>query len=630
MDNIINNIIKNPYDADNLSQQELEYIINVSADAYYNTKKAILEDNVYDILIDFLKTKFPKSKVLKKIGAKINSKDKVKLDYWMGSMDKIKPGTKELEKWLNIYTGNYILSDKLDGISALLVYKNNKINLYSRGTANEGLDITPLVKYLNLPSKIKENIKAIRGELIMTKNTFHNNWSKIMKNGRNTVSGLVNSKNVNPQLAIDTLFVAYEIIDPILKPEEQLILLNKLGFNTVHYKIFNKINLDILSEYFLKRRTESEFVIDGIIVTNNQLYTRNTKSNPEYAFAFKDVLEEQMATTTVIDIEWNISKDGLIKPVLILEPVNIGGVVINRVTAHNAKNIVDNKIGKGSIIKLIRSGDVIPMITDVIKPVKKVILPSDYEWEWNASGVDIILKDSNSNEMLIKNIYHFFSTINTKGLGEKVIEKLISANYNSVKKILQATEFINVESFKDKSSLNLINSIKKAVTDIPLNILMTGSNKLGAGFGPERCKLVLDRYPNLLNDYKKWSKEEFISKLIEIDGFDTKISTQFVSNFDDFIKFYNDIKDLITINKLKDAGYIKNEYSGLNICITGFRDSELESFLKNSGAKVVNTVTSTTNLLIVKDKDYNINPTSKVKSALKLNIKIITKSEIKM
>lgn len=68
-----------------------------------------------------------------------------------------------------------------------------------------------------------------------------------------------------------------------------------------------------------------------------------------------------------MDIEWNISKDGYIKPTIILEPTNIGDVEISRTTGFNAKYIYDNNIGKGTIVKLIRSGDVIPHIVEIIK-----------------------------------------------------------------------------------------------------------------------------------------------------------------------------------------------------------------------------------------------------------------------
>ena len=640
--NIIKTINSDPFSADSLSQEELETIITYANDKFFNTSKPVMEDSVYDILVDFLKQKFPKSKTLKNIGAQLKSKDKVKLDYWLGSMDKIKPGSKELEKWLNKYQDNYVLSDKLDGISALLIYRTNgDINMYTRGTASEGLDITLILKYFNIPSfetiknskhkaTSKNILMAFRGELILEKEVFDKNWSKIMKNGRNTVSGLVNSKSINPKLAIDTKFVVYEIVDPLLLPDEQLKLSSKLGFDTVTYKVVSSINYTSLSEYLKKRREQAKYIIDGIIVTNNAIYERNIKSNPEYSFAFKDILEDQMTEATIVDIEWNVSKDGLIKPILILNPVDIGGVTITRVTGHNAKNVVDNKLGKGAVIKLIRSGDVIPYIKEVIKPAKKVDMPS-IEWTWNSTNVDIVSTELNSKEILIKNIYYFFSSLDTKGLGEKVAEKLVDAGFNSVLKILKATEtdFIKVEGFKEKSASNLVQSIKKATTNIKLSKLIAATNKLGAGIGEERIKTILDKYPNLLTDHTKWSKTEFIDKLKELNGWEEKTSSLVVNNFNQFMKFYSEIINYISIEEIKQKKISKNNFTDKNIVISGFRDAKLQEFLENSGAKITNSVSKNTDLLIVKDEETIASATGKVEKALELGINIVTKDQIK-
>lgn len=639
------NSLKVINDANDMSQKDLEDLIVKAADKYYNTGNPMIEDYEYDILIDTLKTKYPKSKILKNIGAKVKGKNKVKLDYWVGSMDKIKPDNiKEFDKWITKYTGNYVLSDKLDGISALLIYRTNReINLYTRGTADEGLDISQLIKYINIPSiekiiELKNNINlktkkdiimGFRGELMISKNKFDTKWKATMKNARNTVGGLIHSKNVNPDLALDTDFVAYEIVDPIILPENQFKLLKSTGFITVYNRIYSIINFEILSNYLKKRRDESEYMIDGIIITNNQLYERNIKSNPEYSFAFKDILEDQMVETVVNDIEWNVSKDGLIKPVLILEPVDVGGVQISRVTAVNARNVVNKKLGKGAVIKLIRSGDVIPKIMDVIKPAKKILLPEG-DWSWNETQVDIISNHSDSQEILIKNIYYFFSSLNAKGLGEKIVEKMVKANINTIKKILTVTmsELLEIDGFKEKSSENILNAIQVSVTNVKLSKLMAASNKLGAGIGEERVKQVLDHYPNLLSDYKKWSTEEFINKLKELNGWEEKTSSLFVSNFNEFIKFYNSIKDLVTFEEIKAIKINKNKYTGKNIVMSGFRDNQLQEYLEKSGAKIVNSISKNTDLLIVKDQSTIENATGKVKKALDLGIDIIAREEI--
>jgi DNA ligase (NAD+) len=628
---------------DNLDIKDLEDIITYAADKYYNTMKSVISDSIYDMLIDFLKLKAPKSKVLKNIGAKIKSKDKVSLDYHLGSMDKIKPPSNQLEKWANQYTPPYILTDKVDGISALLVYKkNNTIKMYTRGTSTEGLDISHLIKYLNNIADIdtvkeyckkyklvpthKDNIIALRGELIIKEKVFNDNWAKEFKNARNTVAGLVNSKSINPQLASDTDLVLYEVVDPYYSMSRQLEIIKDLKFNCVYSKTINKeLTFELLSEYFKKRRTNSEYMNDGIIVTNDDEHKRNTNGNPSYAFAFKDILEDQKAKTKVKSIEWNISKDGYLIPTILLEPVIISGVEIKRVTGHNAKYVIDNRLGNGAEIELIRSGDVIPYINKVLK-AGKIQLPEG-KWSWSSTKVDIILDSLDNTDILKKNLYFFFSTLDTKGLGEKVIDKLYQAKFDTVSKILDLTkeklEKAGIESFKEKTIDNILKAIKKAVSGVTLAKIMAGSNKLGHGLGFERMKQILSNYPKIIDEYKKWSNEEFIKNIKEIDGWDTKTATLFVNNFDDFIDFYNSIKKYITIKKATKITTTK--ITNMTFVFSSFRDKELQETIELMGGKVSTSVSKNTDYLVVKDDLVLENKTEKIKKADALGVKIITR-----
>ena len=629
--------------ASTFTNEELEQVIIYTADKYYNTDKPVISDSLYDILIDFLKIKNPKSDILKNIGAKVKSKNKVKLDYWLGSMDKIKPSTNQLSIWTKQYKPPYNLSDKLDGISALLVYNNDTIKMFTRGTASEGMDISHLVKYLNLPdfetvnsyckkNKIKGDINliAFRGELIMKEETFNKNWSKKLKNGRNSIAGLVNSKNINPELANDTDLVIYEIIDPFYSVDKQFEIINNIGFKTVVNKnIDQELNYEFLSDYLNKRRNKSDYTIDGIIVTSIGNYDRNIDGNPDYAFAYKDILQDQIAKTTIESIEWNISKDGYIKPTLLLKPITIGGVEIKRTTGNNAKFIVDNILGPGAIIEIIRSGDVIPKVQKVIKIAisGKPDLPKG-KWHWNETNVDIIIDDQNNEDILVKNIYFFFSTLSAKGLGEQNVKKLINSGLDSILKIITATkdDFMKVEGFAEKSADNLVKSIQKSLDNVSLSKIMTGSNKIGHGIGEERIKQVLSVYPNLLIDYKKWETKEFIDKLKELNGWEIKTSSLFVSNFEEFVKFYNSIKKYIKLEPIKKIN--KGVFTDMIIVLTGFRDNELQTEIENQGGKIGGTISKNTNYLVVKDQSMIDDPTEKIKKAIGLNIKIITKDKL--
>jgi len=624
---------------DNLDLDSLEILYKYANEKYRN-EQPVISDAIYDIIEDIIKVKNPKSKILKQIGAKVKSKNKVKLPYNLGSMDKIKPSSNKLDLWKKKFIkkdSTIVASEKLDGVSALLVYdSNNNVNLYTRGTSTEGTLITPLLKYLNIPSyeqvnkyckknKIngKKNLIALRGELIISKKTFDKNWKDTKKNARNTVSGLVNSKNINPNLATDTRLVLYEVVDPNLTILEQFNIIKELNFHCVHFKIIEDLQLEYLSKYLVKRKVKSHYDIDGIIITTNDLYKRNTSGNPDYAFAFKDVLEDQKAITTVIDIEWNKSKDGYIKPTVLIEPINIGGVTIKRVTGNNAKFIKNNFIDKGTVIEIIRSGDVIPKIEKIIKKSKTFSLP-DGEWKWSESKVDIICSNLKCSDIQIKQIHFFFSKLDTKGMGLRVVEKLFESGLNTINKILRASkeDILKVEGFKEKSAQNLIMAVKNSITNIPIENLITASNKLGHGMGLERVKSVLNNYPNIIKNYEKWSEEEFINKIKTINGWEEKTSKMFVKNFTKFIDFYEDIKKYVTIQKEKEKKS-NGKYKNKIIVMSGFRDKDLQLYLESEGATITNTVTSNTYMLIVKDK--TVSETGKVKKAKDLGVHIKTR-----
>ena len=641
---ILNEIRKEDDFIDSISKLsiiKLETLINYASDIYHSLKEPILSDAEYDILIDFLLLKNPKSKILKKIGTNDKTKNKVKLDYWLGSMDKIKPPSNQLDNWIKKYPPPYNLSDKLDGVSGLLIYNNNELSLFTRGSSIEGQNISGLLKYIVLPTYKKvndycnkhniqgvKNMIAFRGEIIMKDNIFNKKWSDKMKNPRNTISGLVNSKNINPELAQDVDLVLYEIVDPFYPIDKQLDIISQLGFNTVVNNNINSIlSFEVLSNYLKERKKKSVYDVDGIIVTSLRNSERNIKGNPEYAFAFKDVLEEQISKTKVIDVEWNASKHGYLIPTLILEPVNIGGVEIKRVTAHNAKFIVDNFINIGTEIELIRSGDVIPKVLSVLKKSKKPNLP-DGKWHWNETEVDIILDNKNTDDVLVKNIYFFFSKLETKGLGEKVIEKMVNAKLDSIYKILSVNKdnLLQVEGIKEKSAENILEAIKSATNNVPLYKLMAASNKLGEGMGEERMKQVLSVYPNLLNDYKKWSKTEFIDNIKEISGWEDKTASLLVSNFNKFIIFYKEIESLINI-ELPSKKVKGNKLDNKIIVLTGFRDKNLQNLIESEGGKVGSSVSKNTDYVIVKDKSVLDNPTDKIVTAEKLGIKVLIKLE---
>jgi len=334
-----------------LSEKQIATMLSEASTAYYN-EIPIMTDNEFDIVKEYVEEKFPKNKVLEQIGAPIQEKNKVKLPYNMPSMDKIKPDTDALPKWKAKYAGPYILSAKLDGISAMYSTENKKRKLYTRGNGSVGQDISHLIPYLKLPST--DDI-TIRGELIMKKSVFSQKYENNFSNSRNLVAGIVGKKKIDQKRLQDIDFVAYEVIKPVLKPSQQMSFLKDQQVITVVNEERQDIDNSTLSEVLIDWRENYKYTIDGVIVTNDQIYSRTNK-NPEYGFAFKMVLSDQVAEAKVVNVLWSPSKDGYLKPRIQIEPVVLGGAKIEYATAFNAAFVEDNKLGIGAVVTLVCSG----------------------------------------------------------------------------------------------------------------------------------------------------------------------------------------------------------------------------------------------------------------------------------
>ena len=303
----------------------------------YYSSTPIVSDEEYDLLIEAIRYLEPNNSFFKEIGIDCKQNNIVELPFYMGSMDKIK-NSKDIIDWSHKYDGPYYISDKLDGISALLeLDKKNGNKLYTRGNGLKGNDISPLLKYLNIPQLDAEYV-VVRGELIMSKEKFKK-YNDKMANARNLVCGTVNSKKVNKEKINDIDFVAYEIIEPWKPVKDQFKALKTNKFKTVYNMVLDNINIINLSNLLKERKDNSEYDIDGMIVSYGNPKKRLEKGNPDYAFAFKQTFENQTVNVTVLDVEWNESKNGYLKPRLILEPTKLSGVTIKYVTAFNSKYV---------------------------------------------------------------------------------------------------------------------------------------------------------------------------------------------------------------------------------------------------------------------------------------------------
>ena len=585
----------------------------------YYTSGPIVLDEEYDLLIDAIRNLEPNNSFFKEIGIDCKQNNIVELPFYMGSMDKIK-NSKDIIVWSHKYGGPYYISDKLDGISALLVLdKINGNKLYTRGNGSKGNDITPLLKYLNIP-QLNEEYVVVRGELIMCKDKFKK-YSDKMANARNLVCGTVNSKRVNKEKMNDIDFVAYEIVEPWLPVKDQFKALKTNKFKTVFNTVLDNIDIDNLSSLLKERKDNSEYDIDGMIVSYGKPKKRLEKGNPDYAFAFKQTFESQTVNVTVLDVEWNESKDGYLKPRLILEPTKLSGVTIKYVTAFNAKYVQDNNIGPNTIIKLVRSGDVIPHILQVVKSTKAKM--PDIDYIWTDTKVDIIAKKQ-SMDGLIQSLTFSVQKLKIKNVNEGIIKKLVENDIKTIIDLLNISKdyLLELDSFQEKKADLVFNSIQEALKNMTLLDFMVASNTLGRGLGEKKIKKILDTYPNIITEHKK----DVYNKILNLEGFDEVTTKLFTNNLDDFIKLFNKLptklqKQLLIIKEKKN---VNNRFKDLKIVFSGFRNKEWEQIIEEEGGKVVSTVSKNTDILIAKKEDIEEADNAKIKKALELKVKVLT------
>ena len=606
-----------------LTEKKINKLLIESSKSYYN-QHPFMTDNEYDIIREYAKKKYPKIEGANMIGVSVE-KNKVKLPYFMGSMDKIKPDTGALDKWKKKYKGAFVISGKLDGVSGLYSTENNEQKLYTRGDGVHGHDISHLVEHLKLPTE--ENM-VIRGEFIIKEKTFQEKYKGKFSNSRNFVSGIINSKKINTEYVKDLDFVAYELINPELTPEKQFEYLNKLNVDVVKNITVSNITNKDLSDMLVSWRTTYTYQIDGIIVVNNEIYPRKEK-NPEHAFAFKMILGDQIAEAKVIDLLWSPSKDGLLKPKIRIEPVHLGGVKIEYATAFNGGFVEKNNLGVGALVKLIRSGDVIPHIMEVVEPAEKIKWP-EVDYEWTDKHVDIKLKNKDENDIVrSKNIAGFFIILGVKQLGQGNVDRIIKAGYNDICSIIAMSkdDLLKVDGFQEKLATNVYNNIHKGLEKAPLTTLMAASNIFGAGFAEKRFELIISNLPNILTD--KSSNEDKIRKIKEVKGMSSKTASKFIENIDNFNAFLEKCKlkhKRIVKDEEKEPIQLDHELYAKNIVLTGFRDSQLETRLKKLGVNISTSISKNTFLVVVKSLDEK---TGKVEKAKEKNIQIMELDKFK-
>jgi NAD-dependent DNA ligase len=380
-------------------------ILSIASDLYYNAASeddkvfvyngskyieahddVFLTDAQYDALEKMLKAMDPNNSFLATVGSDVRG-GKVPLPVTMGSLDQVYEGDTivwvQNNKWQN---ENFVLTDKMDGTSGLIVYgKGGMLTIaYSRGNGTEGADITRHIKnILGIPKKMPISC-MVRVEVEMADEVFAKlmverakRGERVYENPRNYVAGRMNASE-SPQEFYDNVSAfATSLIEPEMGKLDQLEMLEKAGWTVPDYIVCkgNELVDEDLIAYLEGRRNKTKFAIDGIVIDlddpeiRRSLYQTRSTLNPAYSKKFKVGSEENVATATVVNVHWDPSKSGYLKPTVEIVPTKLGGVTITNLTAFNAKFVFENKIGPGAVIKFTRSGEVIPHILEILKPM---------------------------------------------------------------------------------------------------------------------------------------------------------------------------------------------------------------------------------------------------------------------
>jgi len=329
----------------------------------------------------------------------------------------------------------------------------------------------------------------------------------------------------------------------------------------------------------------------------------------------------------VTKVEWNISKDMYMKPIVMFNEIELDNVKIKQATGFNGAYIEKNVIGPGSRIIIIRSGNVIPHIQNVLTPSAngKPSMPGTgiegVDYKWNDTHVDIIMINKSGDvnrDYNIKNLMYFMKTANIENMGPGNISKIYDAGFDNIKKFANITknELLQINGFKDKTAENIFNALAK-IKDIDCLILMDASNIMGRGFSYKKLKLITDAFPFILIHDKKNRTQSLkltVDDLMKVDGIADTSAKLFLINLPIFYDFYDKLGIKCKENKKDTIVTINTNISGKSFVFTGFRDKDLEAYIISMGGFIKTIISKKTDYLVVADLTDNSNKVDKARS----------------
>lgn len=652
--------------------QNLIHTIREHDKLYYEKSAPLISDDEYDRLYRELQRLeaehpdciFSNSPTQKVSGTLESNFEKIKHKVPLLSLDNVSQEQevfafdKRLKKELNKNVLEYFCDFKFDGVSVSLIYENGFfVRGGTRGDGFLGENITQNLQTIkNLPHQLKSNGKIripkelhLRGEVLFRLNDFYqlnkeltSNNQNTFANPRNAASGslrqLDSSITRKRPLHLFCYTILYHSGELKLSTQADVIQhLNVFGFQSgeLHQVCQAPEEIILLRNQYQLERDRLPFEIDGLVVKLNSIKDQESLGtrarSPRWAFAYK--FESRKEVTVIEDIAFQVGRTGIITPVAILQPVDIGGVTVSRATLHNFDNVNKLDARVGDTVKIARAGDVIPAIIEVNPSQRtsqaKSILPPKYCPSCHSETVKENAYHYCPNTHLCPaqvkwTLVHYGSkrALNIEGLGEETVDLLFKT-----KRIqncadlysLKLDALLELEGFQEKKSQNLIDAIEQSKTKaIEKQVFALGIREVG-----EQTAKILMRHFHSFAALETATSDA----LIKINGVGPETAQAIV-------RFFANPNNRNLIKHLKKAGMLRTQYDtqssdqllGLTFVLTGelknFTRDEMKAKLESQGAKVTNSVSKKTSYVIVGE-----NAGSKLEQAKKLGVNLLDEEE---
>ena len=635
------------------------------ANRAYRDGSPYLSDAEFDILEEQLRIIDPNNDWFKRgVNDATPKKRKVKLPHPMMSLDKVKT-IDNLLAWVNKFTDTkFVITPKFDGLSVGL---NGNVS-WTRGDGIIGQDCTKQLMHTNKPhsANITEN-SVIRGEIIFT----NANWELFKKehpeavSSRNSATGLINGDFDANRISDYSLLsiMPYEIIGSDMPKDCQL---NYLGTDIYETVQASQLNDEFLLNLYVKWK--NLYPIDGLVIdVNNPIHRTGTEANgnPSYTIAYKSPKFSETGTGIIKEIELNVNRYGIVTPVVILEePIFLSGAMISRVSAINMNYVTLWGLVPGEKVTIVRSGEVIPKIIGVgstFIPFRETYNKvGDYLIDYNTNCAqrlfemkkmnvtipdslricphcsskleELINEDGDWCEMycpnehcdgrLMESAIKFFTIAQIDGFGDKKITQIASrcliTSYPMYFDILNVdVDFLlRLDGWAETSAKAFVNECNKIKTTLPFARFLHATGWFGE-LGEKTLQKILDA--------DGWDMS--IEELINIEGIQTKTATTFLKGKELCNKYEWVFKPMFNFAYVKTSDVVNDgKLSGLNVCMTGFRDKMLASQISELGGNVLDSLTKNVNCLITKDKNST---SSKITKAQKMGIEVLDIQEFK-